>query len=223
MSLMGEAPSSPINDINFIQTDLYFIQASIFSRRRHMEQPTLPARATTPPLNKSGVMVVGGTSGVGLATGIEFGRAGASRVVLVGRNHDRGSAAVKIAREAAPGTEFTFIAADANLPVEAQDAATGAKKFLGNINVLVNSTVAVYQPKLLHETSIDDIPRMLFEQGAGPLVTTRAVIPFLREQGTGSVLSVASDAAKVPTPGETVIGASMAAIVSFTTRQAHLA
>lgn len=131
-------------------------------------------------------------------------------------------AAVKIAREAAPGTEFTFIAADANLPVEAQDAATGAKKFLGNINVLVNSTVAVYQPKLLHETSIDDIPRMLFEQGAGPLVTTRAVIPFLREQGTGSVLSVASDAAKVPTPGETVIGASMAAIVSFTTRQAHL-
>jgi NAD(P)-dependent dehydrogenase (short-subunit alcohol dehydrogenase family) len=37
----------------------------------------------------------------------------------------------------------------------------------------------------------------------------------MREQRTGVIINVASDAAKVPTPGETVIGAAMAAIVTF--------
>ena len=39
---------------------------------------------------------------------------------------------------------------------------------------------------------------------------------WLAEQHGGSIVNVASDAAKVPTPGESVIGAGMAAIVTFT-------
>jgi 2-hydroxycyclohexanecarboxyl-CoA dehydrogenase len=42
------------------------------------------------------------------------------------------------------------------------------------------------------------------------------VLPSMREQGGGSIITVASDAAKVATPGETVLGAAMAAIVMFT-------
>ena len=38
----------------------------------------------------------------------------------------------------------------------------------------------------------------------------------MREQKSGVIINVASDAAKVPTPGESVIGAAMAAIVMFT-------
>ena len=42
-----------------------------------------------------------------------------------------------------------------------------------------------------------------------------AVLPGMREQGGGAIVNVASDAAKVATPGETLIGAAMAAIVMF--------
>jgi NAD(P)-dependent dehydrogenase (short-subunit alcohol dehydrogenase family) len=42
------------------------------------------------------------------------------------------------------------------------------------------------------------------------------VLPWLAAQGSGAIVNVASDAAKVPTPGEVVIGAAMAAIVTFT-------
>ena len=53
------------------------------------------------------------------------------------------------------------------------------------------------------------------QQALAPLHMSRAALPFLRAQNFGVILNVASDAAKVPTPGETVIGAAMAAILTF--------
>jgi NAD(P)-dependent dehydrogenase (short-subunit alcohol dehydrogenase family) len=42
-----------------------------------------------------------------------------------------------------------------------------------------------------------------------------AVLPIMRAQGAGAIVNVASDAAKVATPGETIIGAAMGAILAF--------
>lgn len=42
----------------------------------------------------------------------------------------------------------------------------------------------------------------------------RAVLPYMQENG-GTIVNVASDAAKVPTPGESVAGGAMAAITMF--------
>jgi 2-hydroxycyclohexanecarboxyl-CoA dehydrogenase len=41
------------------------------------------------------------------------------------------------------------------------------------------------------------------------------VLPAMRTQKSGAILNVASDAAKIATPGETLIGAAMAAILTF--------
>ena len=42
-----------------------------------------------------------------------------------------------------------------------------------------------------------------------------AVLPHMRTKRGGVIVNIASDAAKHPTPGESVIGAAMAAIVMF--------
>ena len=57
---------------------------------------------------------------------------------------------------------------------------------------------------------------ILLGQAVPPMLLTRAALPFMREQGGGSIITIASDAAKVATPGESVLGAAMAAIVMFT-------
>jgi 2-hydroxycyclohexanecarboxyl-CoA dehydrogenase len=162
-----------------------------------------------------GVVVAGGTSGVGLATAIEYVRAGCTELVLVGRNEERGKLAVETVLEQAPRAHVEFVSADLNLPESALEAAAAAHRLLGSIDVLVCSTVAPYQPTLLHEIAIEQLRDILAEQALGPLLMNRAVLPYLREQGSGAIVNIASDAAKVPTPGETGIGAAMAAIVTF--------
>ncbi len=179
------------------------------------EQTDTRPAATGFDFTESRVMVVGGTSGVGLATAIGFARSGARRLVLVGRNEQRGKQAVEAVAEMNPSCEPEFLSADVNEPARAGEVVAEAARRMGGLDVLVNSTVAVYQPTLLHDTEIDAIPSMLMQQALGPILTSRAAVPIMREQRRGAIINIASDAVKVPTPGECIIGAAMAAIVTF--------
>jgi NAD(P)-dependent dehydrogenase (short-subunit alcohol dehydrogenase family) len=156
-----------------------------------------------------GIVIAGGTSGVGLSTASAFAAAGAQRIVLVGRNAERGNNAVQQVVAAHPKSEPVFFSADA------EQVAAQANEYLGRIDVLVNSTVAPYQPTLLHDIPTAELLQILVQQAAGPLLMSRAVVPFMRAQKSGAIINIASDAVKVPTPGETAIGSAMAAIVTF--------
>jgi NAD(P)-dependent dehydrogenase (short-subunit alcohol dehydrogenase family) len=161
------------------------------------------------------VLIAGGTSGVGLATATAFAQAGCQGLMLLGRNEERGKRAIDHVLSTVPGASVEFFAADANDPAAAEDAAVETHRRLGSIDVLVCSTVAPYQPMLLHDIPIADVRDILTQQALGPLLISRAVLPFMRAQQSGSIVTIASDAAKVPTPGETCLGAAMAAIVTF--------
>lgn len=170
-----------------------------------------PARTLT----ESHVLIVGGTAGVGLATAIQFALAGSPGIALVGRNAERGRQACAEVLSHAPAARVEFIAGDANDPAQAVQAADRARQHLGRIDVLVNSTVAAIVPRLLHDTPVEDIAPMLLGQMLAPLLMSRIVLPWMREQRGGLIVNIASDAGKLATPGESVIGAAMAGIVMF--------
>jgi NAD(P)-dependent dehydrogenase (short-subunit alcohol dehydrogenase family) len=162
-----------------------------------------------------GVVLLGGTAGVGLETACRFAEQGARGVCLLGRDAKRGTRAGEAVRARAAGADVTFIAVDARDERQVAAAVSSARERLGGIDVLVTSTGPSKPPRLLHTIAADDIRPTLDGIILPPLLTMHAVLPGMREQGHGAIVTVASDAAKIATPGETLIGAAMAAIVMF--------
>lgn len=164
---------------------------------------------------ESTVLIAGGTSGVGLASALAFADAGVRRLALLARDQDRGEAARQAVARHCPDAHVVFVAADACDAGQVQAAIAEAHQALGTIDVLVSSVTGTYRPELLHRTPMADIAAILLAQALPPMHLTRAVLPIMAEQGGGSIVNIASDAAKVAPPGESVLGGAMAAIVMF--------
>ncbi|HSV71981.1 MAG TPA: SDR family oxidoreductase [Methylibium sp.] len=181
-----------------------------------MSTPSTPLKAVfVPRLEACGVVITGGTAGVGLATALRFAEAGVKRIALLGRNAERGETARQTVRAAHPDAQVLFVSADANRVDQVTRAVAQLTAELGSIDVLVNSTVATFVPALFHELPIEHIEPLLVQQMLAPLLMSRAVLNGMRERGGGVIINIASDACKVPTPGESVIGAAMAGITMF--------
>jgi 2-hydroxycyclohexanecarboxyl-CoA dehydrogenase len=165
-------------------------------------------------LAESGVLIVGGTSGIGLAAARAFIAAGAPRLVLVGRDRERG-AIIGDELRAVSDCDVRFVAADLRDADGALLVASEAQLHLRQVDVLINAAASTHLPALLHNETVETLPEIFTDIALPPLLMTRAVLPLMRAQSSGCIINVASDAAKTPTPGESVIGAAMAAIVAF--------
>jgi 2-hydroxycyclohexanecarboxyl-CoA dehydrogenase len=165
-------------------------------------------------LDASTALIVGGTAGIGLASARALAAAGVPRIVIAGRNAERGELAAKSIAEL--GAAAHFVVGDATDPVAAAAIAAQADEILSGIDILMCSTAADVRPELFIDIPGADIGRMLTELALPSMHMANAVLPGMRDRRSGVVLNVASDAAKIATPGEAIIGAAKAAIVMFT-------
>jgi 2-hydroxycyclohexanecarboxyl-CoA dehydrogenase len=159
-------------------------------------------------------LITGGTSGIGLATAARLSRLPDARVVINGRDVARGEAASLKLRELAPHARIAFVAADvSNKDSVANMIAHAHDELDGPIDVLVNSAGGDFVPTLFHETSLQSIDAAVSQWLLATMYCCRLALPYMSDGG--AIVNVASDAAKVPTPGETVVGAVMAGIAMF--------
>lgn len=161
-------------------------------------------------------VVTGSTTGIGRACAEALLAAGAGGVLISGRDPQRAEAARAEIQARFPAAKVASATGDLALPAAAQGLVTEAIRQLGRIDLLVNSTGGNDLPRLLHRTGLDEIPGIVERCLLPQLLCTRAALPYMREVRSGAIVNIASDAAKLPTPGETVIGAAMAGIVMFT-------
>ena len=167
------------------------------------------------PMDRSVALLSGGSSGIGLAAARRMMTNGLRRVMLNGRSAERGSRVAEALMGEFPGADVRFVAADAATPDGAERMVAETVGAFSGLDILVTSAGGDHMPSLLHATPIAAIPDVVDGLLLSAMLPVRAALPVMSEAGAGAIVTVASDAAKVATPGETVVGAAMAGIVMF--------
>jgi len=161
-------------------------------------------------------LVLGGTGGIGLACARGFVEAGVDRIMLIGRNAGRGERAAAELRSAFPDARVEFLSTDAATVSGAGQSVAACVEAFGGVDLLFSSAGGDPMPALFHDTPIEEIPAIVNGTLMSAMLPARAALPVMMQQGSGSIITVASDAGKIATPGETAIGAAMAAVIMFT-------
>lgn len=157
----------------------------------------------------------GGTSRVALDVAARLIDNGYNGIVLISRNSDSGGAAVEAIRSKT-GTTPLHVKADLSQLDDALKAAQEVGERWSHVDTLVTTVMADGAPQIFSTMPISDISSMIETQLLPTMHLCRSFYPLLQAApGGASVVNVASDAGKIPTPGESVIGGALAGIMMF--------
>ena len=154
-------------------------------------------------------VVTGSTAGIGLETARLLAQEGA-RVVTCGR------------REQAPAVgEAVHVAADLASPEAPSELVARVESELGPVDVLVNNVGVAYQVGF-DELSEDDWEEMWQLNVMSYVRAVNAVLPAMRERGSGRIVNVSSTAGKRPSTGMPNYSVTKAAVLSLSRLVADL-
>ena len=136
------------------------------------------------------ILITGTSSGIGLAASVELARRG-ERVFASMRDLSRGRGLLEACTSA--GVEVTTVQLDVTDGASVRRATTEVLDAAGHIDVLVNNAgVALTGPL---ELATEEDALFMFETHVfGPLRLARAVLPQMRERGTGRIVNISSGA-----------------------------
>ena len=129
-------------------------------------------------------------TGAGRGLGVDIAKAamaGGHRVVATGRNTD------KVAKALGKSAELLVVKLDITKPADAESAVKAAVDQFGRIDVLVNNAANFYAG-FFEELSPEQIEQQLSTSLVGPMNVTRAVLPIMRKQGSGLIITISSTA-----------------------------
>jgi len=159
-------------------------------------------------------VVTGGSGGIGVETAALLAEQGVRKLVINGRDNERGERARAEILRRIPSASVDFVAADVSRGQGADELfRTVASHIDAPLAVLVNCGGGDFAPELFQQIPADHLDEIIRHWLSSRMHCCRAALPLMSRGST--IINVASDAAKVPTPGETAIGAAMAAVAMF--------
>src|ERR1700674_4740587 len=129
-------------------------------------------------------------TGAGRGLGMDIAKAalaGGHKVVATGRNTD------KVAKALGKSADLLVVKLDITKPADAESAVKAAMDNLGRIDVLVNNAANFYAG-FFEELTPEQMERQLSTSLIGPMNVTRAVLPVMRKQHSGLVITISSTA-----------------------------
>jgi NAD(P)-dependent dehydrogenase (short-subunit alcohol dehydrogenase family) len=161
-------------------------------------------------------LVTGSTAGIGARTAEQLARAGAQTVILNGRSEASGLAMKAELEALVPDARFEFVSADYNRPDQVERLFEAVAREHGGVDIFVHTCMTDGSgPKPFMETTRADWEAAVSGIFLSLLECCRHAVPQMLAKGGGAIVSFASDAAKVATPGEAVLGGALAANIMF--------
>lgn len=154
-------------------------------------------------------IVTGGASGLGKASAARIVAEG-GKVVLWDLNAD----ALKAAADEVGASGV--VALDVSDSDAVAAAAEESNKILGKVDILIASAGITGATVPVHEFPIDSWKRVVDINLNGVFYCSRAVVPYMLENGYGRIVNVASVAGKEGNPNASAYSASKAGVIGFT-------
>ena len=129
-------------------------------------------------------------TGAGRGMGVDFAKAAlaaGNAVVATGRTPDA------VAKALGDSDDLLVVQLDVTRPQDAEAAVRAAVDRFGGIDVLVNNAASFYAG-YFEELTPEQIERQLTTSLIGPMNVTRAVLPVMRTQRSGHVVTISSSA-----------------------------
>jgi NAD(P)-dependent dehydrogenase (short-subunit alcohol dehydrogenase family) len=129
-------------------------------------------------------------TGAGRGLGLDIAKAALAaghKVVATGRNTD------KVAKTIGASDNLLVVKLDVTSAADAEAAAQATLERFGRIDVLVNNAASFYAG-YFEELTPEQMDRQLATSLLGPMNVTRAVLPVMRQQRSGRIVSISSTA-----------------------------
>jgi len=129
-------------------------------------------------------------TGAGRGMGVDIAKAALAaghKVVATGRNPD------KVAEALGKSANLLIVTLDIIKPADAESAVKAAVDKFGRIEVLVNNAANFYAG-FFEELTPEQMDRQLLTSLIGPMNVTRAVLPIMRKQRAGLIITISSTA-----------------------------
>jgi NAD(P)-dependent dehydrogenase (short-subunit alcohol dehydrogenase family) len=129
-------------------------------------------------------------TGAGRGMGADFAKAAVATghaVVATGRDSDA------VSRALGQSKDLLVVELDVTKPADGEAAVRTAVDGFGRIDVLVNNAASFYAG-YFEELTPDQFERQLSVSLVGPMNVTRAVLPVMRKQRSGHIISISSSA-----------------------------
>lgn len=165
-------------------------------------------------LERKVALITGATSGIGRAIAIAFAQAGAT--IAIGDVRERpigaGRPTADLIRE--NGGTALFVETDVAQKPQVEVLVKRVVQEFGRVDILVNN--AGFGHTSLVEHTPDEVLRRLVEVNFyGVVYGVQAVLPVMRAQGSGHIISVSSGAALFGLPYASIYAATKAAMTRF--------
>ncbi|MDY6770257.1 MAG: SDR family oxidoreductase, partial [Candidatus Nanohaloarchaea archaeon] len=160
-------------------------------------------------------IVTGGSSGIGRATCVALAEEGYNVVVADVRKDPREGGPRTHETLKSDGHAARFWETDVRDWEQVQEVVAKAVEWYGSVDVLVNNA-GVAEKGGIEDTAIEDAHRIFRVNVEGTYHGMKAVVPRMKEQGSGSIVNVASVAGKHGSAGHVDYCGSKFAVIGMT-------